>query len=101
MFYLSVDRWLLEILLWSFLRAAECYLAFISGAMIPITLPSRASPCLPSFNSTLDRLAPTLRGRGVAVFVMPVPPLVRWPLRKTFGRILPFLLAPERGHVEV
>src|SRR5882757_11249957 len=40
--------------------------------------------------------------RGLSlVVVMPVPPLVRQGLRVALGRIFPFLLASERGHVEV
>jgi hypothetical protein len=40
------------------------------------------------------------RGLG-AVVVVPVPPLVWRRLRVALWRIFPFLLAPERGHVEV
>ena len=32
---------------------------------------------------------------------MPVPPFVRWGLGVVLGRVFPFLLASERGHVEV
>src|ERR1700678_1157882 len=35
------------------------------------------------------------------VFVVPVPPLIRWCLWVTRGRVLPLLLAAERSHVEV
>src|SRR5262249_23109159 len=45
-------------------------------------------------------VAPPL-GRLVAVFVVPVPPRVRWGLGVALGRVLPFLLTPERCHVEV
>src|SRR5262249_3709430 len=37
----------------------------------------------------------------VAIFVVPIPPLVRRCLRITFWRVLPFLLAPERSDVEI
>src|ERR1700757_2143450 len=40
------------------------------------------------------------RGFGVVV-VMPVPPLVRRGLRIALGRVLPLLLASERGQVEI
>src|SRR6516225_3944884 len=62
---------------------------------------SRASPCLPSLNSALDRCAPLLGWRSVAEFVVPLPPLVRRGLRVALGRVLPFLLATERGNVEI
>src|SRR3981081_1153481 len=41
------------------------------------------------------------RSRGVAVFVVPDPPLVRLCLGVALRRVLPLLLAPERGQVEV
>src|ERR1700746_3416935 len=45
---------------------------------------------------------PARIGRGVGgVLVVPVPPLVRWSLGVALRRILPLLLAPERGHVKV
>src|ERR1700733_7180716 len=43
-------------------------------------------------------LAPT--GPVVAVFVVPLPPLVRRTLRVTLGGVLPNLLPPKRGHVQ-
>src|SRR5215204_5500697 len=47
-------------------------------------------------------LVELLAGRlDVAVFVVPVPPLVRRRLRVALRRVLPLLLAPERSHVEV
>src|ERR1700737_560420 len=39
--------------------------------------------------------------RGVAVCVVPVPPLVRRRLRVALRRVLPLLLAAERSDVEV
>src|SRR4051794_36100942 len=44
---------------------------------------------------------PPLRRCGMAVFVVPVPPLVRRGLGIALGEVLPLLLTPERGHVEV
>src|SRR5918994_1289324 len=41
------------------------------------------------------------RSRALAVLVVQVPPLVRRRLRVALGRVLPLLLAPERGQVEV
>src|SRR3982074_787715 len=47
-------------------------------------------------------LDPPRVGRGVAdVTVVPVPPLVRSALGVAFRRVLPYLLTPERRHVEV
>src|SRR5438552_3365314 len=64
---------------------------------------SRASlsPSLPSLNSALDLAAPLLGRLTVAVFIVPVPPLVRRGLRVALGRVLPLLLAPKRSHIEV
>src|SRR5437763_16760943 len=42
-----------------------------------------------------------LRRAGAAVFVVPVPPLVRRRLRIALRRVLPLLLAPECCDVEV
>src|SRR4030095_16427440 len=47
------------------------------------------------------RSAPSLGRRRVAIFVVPVPPLVRRGLRIALRRILPLLLAPKRSHIEV
>src|ERR671910_1621650 len=41
------------------------------------------------------------RSRALAVLVVQVPPLVPRRLRVALGRVLPLLLAPERGQVEV
>src|SRR5215207_5457336 len=41
------------------------------------------------------------RSRALAVLVVQVPPLVRRRLRIALGRVLPLVLAPERGQVEV
>src|ERR1700686_2312019 len=54
----------------------------------PRTAPS-ASPPLP-----LGQL-------GAAVFIVPAPPRIRWGLGVIVGRVLPVLLASERGQVEV
>ena len=51
-----------------------------------------------------DQQAGCLRREGsrvLAVRVVVVPPLVRRGLRITLGRILPLLLAAERGDVEI
>src|SRR5215218_10250626 len=42
-----------------------------------------------------------LEGAGIVVLVMEVPPCVRLALRIALGRVLPLLLAAERGDVEV
>src|SRR5919198_5105457 len=41
------------------------------------------------------------RSRSLAVLVVEVPPLVGRRLRIALGRVLPLLLAPEGGQVEV
>src|SRR5260370_32161996 len=46
-------------------------------------------------------VAPPLGRLHVAVFVVPVPPRVRFGLGVACGRVLPVLLASKRGHVEV
>src|SRR6266851_7569159 len=52
--------------------------------------------------SHLSESTPSLGRPGVAsVFVVPVPPRVRRRLGVTLGRVLPVLLAPESGQVEV
>src|SRR5262249_16308569 len=54
-----------------------------------------------SLNSALNRAAPPLGWRGVAEFVVPLPPLIRRGLWIALRRVLPLLLAPERCDVEV
>src|SRR5580704_10422136 len=50
----------------------------------------------------VDHFDPSGVGRCAGgVFVVPVPPLVWFGLGVTCGRVLPDLLASERGHVEV
>src|SRR5260370_24531897 len=50
----------------------------------------------------VDHFGPSGVGRGAGgVFVVPVPPLVRWGLGVAWGRVFPDLLASECGHVEV
>src|SRR5262245_46583522 len=52
--------------------------------------------------SSVGHLHPLRVRRGPSiVVVVPIPPLVRRGLRVTRWRIFPFLLAPERRHVEV
>src|SRR5581483_10874706 len=47
-------------------------------------------------------LDPFRVGRGFGgVIVVPVPPFVGRGLRRAFGRILPVLLAAERGEIEI
>src|ERR1700749_2143932 len=49
-----------------------------------------------------DDVDPLLVGRALGVVVVvPVPPLVRRSLRVSVGRILPTLLASERGQIEI
>src|SRR5580692_11800948 len=48
-----------------------------------------------------ELLRPPLGQLGLAVLVVPVPPSVRLGLRVALGRVLPLLLAAERGDVEV
>src|SRR5262245_25271244 len=50
--------------------------------------------------TAIDDLRPLGR-RGVVVCVVPVPPFVRRSLWIALRRVLPLLLAPERGDVEV
>jgi len=47
----------------------------------------------------LHHFDPPRVGRGGGVFIVPVPPLVRWSLRVACRRVLPLLLAPERRYV--
>src|SRR2546429_1203003 len=46
------------------------------------------------------RLAEPSRRLLRSVFVVPVPPLVRWTLRVAVWRVFPFLLAPKGSHAE-
>src|SRR5215217_8338058 len=48
-----------------------------------------------------QRKAPDVRSRVLVVRVVVVPPLVRRGLRVALGRVLPLLLASERGDVEI
>jgi hypothetical protein len=57
--------------------------------------PRRPLASLPAGRLRRERL------RVLTVSVVVVPPLVRRGLRVTLGRVLPLLLAPERGDVEI
>src|SRR5262249_46308787 len=57
--------------------------------------------CLPGCSAPADLFEDLGGSFVVAVLVVPIPPLVRRVLRIARGRVLPFLLAPERGDVEV
>src|SRR5215211_2605805 len=73
----------------------------------PATRPSRVPPAAPrsprSRTAAGSRPARLRRERSsvFAVRVVVVPPLVRRRLRVALRRVLPLLLAPERGDVEV
>src|SRR5215216_2185059 len=84
----------------------------------PATSPQRCSPSpaasrspkpsagarLPEAQPAASLLAgrlPRERSRVLAVRVVVVPPLVRRGLRVALGRVLPLLLASERGDVEI
>src|ERR1700719_2881541 len=50
----------------------------------------------------LHHFAPSRIDRGVrSVFIVPIPPLVRWSLGVALRRVLPLLLAPERSYIKI
>src|SRR5258708_22680920 len=61
---------------------------------------SRPRRRLARSNTALQLLDPPLGRLGVAVFVVPAPPLGDRGLRVAVRRVLPLLLSPERGHVK-
>src|SRR6202140_2188223 len=76
----------------------------LTASSIPTTIIgiTRLSEGHLSAESTTWMVVTAREGRsGVAVFVVPVPPRVRWGLRVALGRVLPVLLTSERGQVEV
>src|SRR6185437_1260552 len=76
--------------------ARPCAAASASGpgwALLPPRLRVHACPA--------ELVDPALGPLGLAVLVVPVPPDVRRTLRIALGRVLPLLLATERGDVEV
>src|SRR5882762_615802 len=67
-------------------------------AVFPRSRPRRR---LARSNTALQLLDPPLGRLGVAVFVVPAPPLRGRGLPVAVRRVLPLFLAPKRGHVEV
>src|SRR5215469_3149291 len=90
-----------------------------AGCSCSLARSSSSAPCATRVRtrprSVLIRVAPSKGGfagvghldpfrvrRGLSlVVVVPVPPLIRWGLRVTLGRVLPRLLTPKRRHVEI
>src|SRR5262245_25783729 len=67
----------------------------------PLRGQNKTSARVPVRRSAPINDAVPLGRRGVAICVMPVPPLVWRRLRVALRRVFPLLLAPERRHVEV
>src|SRR5262245_34434576 len=80
-------------------RLAPVIKTALFAMFISFSLPKRAHAST-ILSCPIDDVRP-LRRRGAAVFVVPVPPLVRRSLRIALRRVLPLFLAPERRDVEV
>src|SRR5581483_11637259 len=76
-----------------------CFVIVLSFAWLCVWL---LIACPKSRFAGVGYLDPFRVGRGFGgVIVVPVPPFVGRGLRRAFGRILPSLLAAERGEIEV
>src|SRR5215472_7474962 len=62
---------------------------------------SPGSPASPAAGCPASAVSFMAASIGTLVRVVPPPPGVRWVLRIALGRVLPLLLPPEHGHVQV